>query len=78
FAAGFNVPSVVLFGATDPQWSWNYHPQEVVVQQQLPCSPCSKRVCPLKHHQCMRTLTPEKVSYVVQHRWGHALNCRVA
>jgi heptosyltransferase-2 len=65
FAAAFGVPCVTLFGPTDPRWSWNYHPRETVLQQSLPCVPCGKRVCPLRHHACLRDLAPTTVQQVV-------------
>jgi heptosyltransferase-2 len=68
FAAAFRVPAVTLFGPTDPRWSWNYHPEETVLQRDMACSPCAKRVCPYKHHRCMRDLTPDKVLTLVQER----------
>jgi heptosyltransferase-2 len=66
FAAAFGIPAVTLFGPTDPRWSWNYHPGELILQEQLPCVPCSKRVCPLRHHRCMQDLNVEKVYAAVQ------------
>jgi heptosyltransferase-2 len=69
-AAAFNVPSIALFGATDPRWSWNYHAQETILQQSLECVPCGQRTCPLEHHRCMQELTPGKVYGVVQRRLG--------
>jgi heptosyltransferase-2 len=56
FAAAFNVPTVTLFGPTDPRWSVNYNPREISLRLNLSCSPCAKRVCPLGHHECMRKL----------------------
>ncbi|MGI0439288.1 glycosyltransferase family 9 protein [Helicobacter himalayensis] len=32
-----------------------------ILCKHLPCAPCKKRVCPLKHHQCMKDITPELV-----------------
>lgn len=61
FAAAFNVPTVTLFGPTDPRWSVNYNPREVTLRLDLPCSPCAKRVCPLGHHDCMRQLAVKDV-----------------
>lgn len=61
FAAAFGVPAVSLFGPTDPRWSMNYHAGELSLQQTVPCGPCGRRVCPLKHHRCMRELTVQRV-----------------
>ncbi|MHB8861342.1 MAG: lipopolysaccharide heptosyltransferase II [Pirellulaceae bacterium] len=60
-AAAFGVPTVTLFGPTDPRWSHNYHPAAAELYLTLPCRPCGCRVCPLKHHRCMRELAVEDV-----------------
>lgn len=59
--AAFGVPTVALFGSTDPRWSYNYHPQTIELQRHVPCGPCAKRICPLGHHRCMRELTVDHV-----------------
>jgi heptosyltransferase-2 len=61
FAAAFGVPAVTIFGPTDPRWSHNYHPPSIDLQLDVPCGPCGKRVCPLKHHSCLRDLTVDHV-----------------
>jgi heptosyltransferase-2 len=61
FGAAFGVPTVTLFGPTDPRWSHNYHPHSIDLQQPMPCGPCAKRQCPLQHHRCMRELSVERV-----------------
>ena len=66
FAAAFNIPSVALFGSQDPRWSTNYHPQEILLQHQVPCGPCGQRTCPLVHHQCMHQLSVDRVFQAVQ------------
>jgi len=65
-AAGFGVPTVALFGSTDPRWSINYNPREIRLNETVPCGPCAKRVCPLGHHRCMRDLRVERVFEAVQ------------
>jgi heptosyltransferase-2 len=61
FGAAFRVPTITLFGPTDPRWSHNFNPHALDIQNQLPCSPCAKRQCPLKHHRCMRELSVDQV-----------------
>lgn len=60
-AAAFQVPSIALFGPTDPRWSENYNIQELQLRQHVPCGPCGRRHCPLLHHRCMRELTVDRV-----------------
>lgn len=33
----------------------------VLLHKQVPCAPCKKRECPLKHHRCMTLITPQEV-----------------
>ncbi|MBC8353854.1 MAG: lipopolysaccharide heptosyltransferase II [Planctomycetes bacterium] len=65
-AAGFGVPTVALFGSTDPRWSLNYNPREIRLNETVPCGPCAKRACPLTHHDCMKHLRVERVFKAVQ------------
>lgn len=60
-AAGFQIPTVALFGSTDARWSISYNPREIRLREDLPCAPCAKRVCPLGHHRCMRDLAVTRV-----------------
>jgi heptosyltransferase-2 len=61
FAHAFGRPVVTLFGPTHIGWTETYHPLAVHLQKKLPCGPCQKRVCPLGHHECMKTLLPGEV-----------------
>ena len=67
-AAAFGVPSVALFGPTDPRWSDNYHKQEMRLSQQLECAPCARSQCPLSHHRCMRDLSVQRVLAATLHQ----------
>ncbi len=62
FAAAFRVPTVTIFGPTDPRWSVNYLNESIDVQLDVDCGPCAKRVCPFEHHRCMRDLTVDHVA----------------
>ncbi len=57
FAPPFRVPVVTLFGPTHPAWSETYYERSLHLQAEVDCGPCQQRVCPLKHHACMRHLT---------------------
>lgn len=65
-AAAFNVPTVCVFGPTrhneTNQWQ-NTH--EMLLRKELECSPCMKRVCPIKdekeNHACMKLITAQDV-----------------
>jgi len=61
-AAAFQIPTVSIFGPTKhletSQWK---NENSVIIKQDLPCQPCMKRSCPLKHHQCMKLIKPNKV-----------------
>ncbi len=70
FAAAYAVPTVTLFGPTDPRWAENYNPRELILTAGVDCSPCAKRECPLGHHRCMRDLRVEDVHRAV----GQQLN----
>lgn len=69
-AAAYQVPTVSIFGPTKyketSQWKNN---KSSIVRKELQCSPCMKRECPLKHHECMTLITPndviEKVKEIV-------------
>ena len=71
-ASAFDTPTVSLFGPIDPAWSYNYATSAIEMFDQLDCSPCGKRVCPLKHHNCMNGLTPDRVHAAVNALLGQS------
>ncbi|MFT5284362.1 MAG: heptosyltransferase-2 [Planctomycetota bacterium] len=61
-AAAFDVPCVSIMGPNFPELTassleWC----EIVRREDLECSPCLRRVCPLGHHECMQGLPPSRV-----------------
>lgn len=69
FASAFNVPCLTLFGPTHIAWSESFHPQAVHLQLPVDCGPCQQRVCPLKHHRCLRDLTADHVFREIVRHW---------
>ncbi len=56
-AAALEVPTVTLFGPTDPR-GWNpADPRHVVARTGESCSPCDLKFCPIPGHPCMTGLT---------------------
>lgn len=59
-AAALAVPSVAIFGPTDPERTVIPGATRVI-RQHLGCQPCYQRECPLKHHGCMTSVNVDEV-----------------
>ena len=61
-AAAFQVPTVAIFGPTkDKETSQWRNEKSIIVKKNLECQPCMKRICPLKHHNCMKLIKADEV-----------------
>lgn len=58
-AVGCNV--VAIYGSTSPDFTPPLTNKAIILKTQLDCQPCFQRECPLKHHHCMKQLSPEVV-----------------
>ncbi len=65
-AAAYKVKTIAIFGPTKftETNQWN-NPNGEIVTKNLDCTPCMKRVCPLKHHNCMKDITAADVLNVI-------------
>jgi heptosyltransferase-2 len=59
-ATALAVPSVSIFGPTDPDRTVIPGASRVV-RKPFACQPCYKRECPLMHHRCMSEISVEDV-----------------
>ena len=59
-ASALGVPTVAIFGATNPKTTGPAGPSHTVVLEKVECSPCLKRECPIDH-RCMTRVTSERV-----------------
>lgn len=64
-AAVLGVPQGVLVGPTDPRWSAFARERTLPLRRDdLPCSPCHLRTCPVDQ-RCLRWIAPEEVAQAV-------------
>jgi heptosyltransferase-2 len=68
-AAALAVPSVSIFGPTDP--GRTVIPGATrVIRKPLGCQPCYQRECPLRHHRCMSEITVDDVYNAAVGLWS--------
>lgn len=59
-ASALQVPTVAVFGATDHRATGPTGAHSSIVRQDVDCSPCKLRECPIDH-RCMKLVTVEQV-----------------
>ncbi len=64
-ASALGVPTVSLFGSTEPILTGPRGPSHTIVRHHVPCSPCFKRECPLGHYNCLTGILPTQVAEAV-------------
>ncbi len=67
-AAAYQVPTVAIFGPTRhlETCQWKNKKSIIVRRDDVPCAPCMKRTCPLKHHECMTKIEANDVIKAVK------------
>jgi len=78
FAVAFDVPVISLFGPTPIAATRTHYDREICLHHAVPCGPCGKRTCPLKHHDCMRLLGVERVYAAVLEQLNRQRTIRAA
>jgi len=59
-AVALGVPAVVLIGPTDPRHTAHQLERQRVLREEVACSPCGLKVCPIDQ-RCMTRIAPERV-----------------
>jgi heptosyltransferase-2 len=57
-ASALGVPTMALFGSTEPQLTGPMGARSRVLRHHVPCSPCFLRECPIDF-ACMKSISPE-------------------
>jgi ADP-heptose:LPS heptosyltransferase len=74
-AVAFDVPTVTIFGPTDPANATPPGGRHLAVVAEVPCLGCNKKACPFdpqdeQHQQCMRKLSSVQVLAAVRQLWN--------
>ena len=67
-ASALGVPTVTVFGATDETTTGPTGDWARIVHEQVECSPCLLRACPI-NHRCMTRVSTERVATVALELW---------
>ena len=59
-AGALNVPTVAIFGSTNPVTTSPVGNKSVIVRHEVSCSPCLKKTCPTDF-RCMKLISVEDV-----------------
>ena len=60
-AAALQKPTIAIYGSSSPKFTPPLGDKVKIMSLNLPCSPCFRRKCPLKHLKCLRDLMPMQV-----------------
>ncbi|EAK6286560.1 lipopolysaccharide heptosyltransferase II [Campylobacter lari] len=68
--AVYGVKTVAVFGSTKFSQTSPWQENAKIAHLNLACMPCMQKVCPLKHHKCMKDLKPEVVINLAKNLLG--------
>jgi len=60
-AGAVGIPTVGIYGSTNPQRTSPLGPRTKVLYDQIECSPCLERTCRFGHYDCLRRIEAERV-----------------
>ena len=61
-AGALGIPTVAVFGSTNPAHTGPMGPRTRVIYRGLECSPCLARTCRFGHYNCLTLTEPEEVA----------------
>lgn len=60
-AAAVNIPLIAIYGSSTPEYTPPLTEKAKIHYLELACSPCFKRICPLRHTNCLNFITVKDV-----------------
>ncbi len=76
-AAALGVPTVAIFGSTDPDLTAPLGRGHRIVREKVDCSPCFLRECPIDY-RCMLRIEPDRVTHAIESLLAASPNARAA
>ena len=61
-AGALGIPTVAIFGSTDPNRTGPLGPKTRVIYRKLECSPCLARTCRFGHYNCLTQIEPAELA----------------
>jgi heptosyltransferase-2 len=61
-AAAIGIPTVGIFGSTNPARTGPSGERACVIYHRIECSPCLERTCRFGHYNCLREVAPAEVA----------------
>jgi heptosyltransferase-2 len=61
-AAAIGIPTVGIFGSTNPARTGPSGERACVIYHPIECSPCLERICRFGHYNCLREIAPAEVA----------------
>jgi len=68
-ASYYNIPTIAIFGPTDPAKYGPWSGRKFVLQGQVECAPCEKSGCD-KSHDCMITVSSDRVIKIIERNFA--------
>lgn len=60
-AASLGIPTVAIFGSTDPKLTGPIGDNVMVIKKDIECSPCFERECRYGHYNCFKMITEDEL-----------------
>jgi heptosyltransferase-2 len=60
-AGALGIPTVAIFGSTNPDRTGPLGPKTRIIYRRLECSPCLARTCRFRHYHCLTEIEPVEV-----------------
>ncbi len=64
-AAALKIPTVAVFGSTDPRRTGPLGPKTAVIYRGIECSPCLARTCRFGHYNCLTGIEAAEVATAI-------------